>query len=229
MGPMKTLEVKDGQFHGEVGAVLPLDTKALDEDGQFEGYASVFGDKDQGYDIVAAGAFGDSLVKRPAAKVKMLFQHRTDVILGQWLEMREDAKGLYVKGQLFLEDDQAKKVHLWMRKGQLDGLSIGYRTIRHEFDEELGIRRLLELELREVSLVTFPMLESATVSLVKGDTLPTERELEKYLRDGGFSAAQSKAIIASGYKSLRSARDAADGDDTGLLDALRGLRGNLNT
>lgn len=218
---MTRAETKETTFNGKIGAAMPI--KAVDEEGQFEGYASVFGDRDMGDDIVVSGAFADSLVQRPAKRVKMLHQHRVDVILGEWLEMREDTKGLYVKGQLFLEDDQARKVHLWMRKGQMDSLSIGYRVVRHEFDNDLGVRRLLEIDLWEVSAVTFPMLESARISLVKGDQMPTERELERYLRDGGFSAREAKAIIADGYKSLRGARDAAEGDDTASLEAIERL------
>ena len=217
------LERKD--FHGETATLIEFDRKDVSDSGEFEGYASVFGVRDQGDDIVSAGAFAASLVERPVERVKMLWQHDPGTPIGKWLEMREDTKGLYAKGRLFLATQKGKEVHEFMKEGAVDGLSIGYRTRKDEWDSELGVRRLLDVSLREVSVVTFPMLESATVTLVKGDKLPTEREFERFLmREAGFSAQQAKGIIAHGYKSL-SARDA--GDDEGLLEAIRGLRSSL--
>lgn len=220
---MNRFETKDTAFKGNIGSALALDTKLLTETGEFEGYASIFGALDQGDDIVMPGAFTESLMKRPADKIKLLWQHQSDIVLGKFMEVREDSKGLYVKGKLFLNIQKAKEAHELMLEGAIDGLSIGYRTILSEYDRTTEVRRLTKMDLREISVVTFPMLESATVSLVKGDTLPTERELEKYLRDGGFSASQSKAIIANGFKSLKNMRDAGSGDEQGLKDALQQL------
>lgn len=222
------MRFKDSEFKGDLGRPVGLDVKQISEQGEFEGYASVFGDRDQGDDIVVSGAFSDSLVSHPIERVKMLWQHRPDKPIGKWLEAREDTKGLYVRGKLFLGIQQGRECHELMKEGAIDGLSIGYRTKSHQYDTDLGIRRLIKLDLREISVVTFPMLESATVSLVKGDSLPTEREFERWLmRDAGFSAQQAKAIIADGFKSLKSARDAGTGDENGLLEAIRGLRDSL--
>lgn len=221
---MTTLERKDDQFSGDLGRCLPFDGKALSDDGTFEGYASVFGDRDQGDDIVVAGAFSETLIRRPAAKVKMLRDHDTRLIIGKWVEMREDAKGLFVKGKLFTNIDKGRETHELMKEGALDGLSIGYRTLESQYDHQLGVRRLEKVDLREVSVVTFPMLESATVSLVKGDQLPTEREFEAWLvRDAGFTRSQAKSIIAHGFKSLKGQRDAAGSDADGVKDALHQL------
>lgn len=198
--------------------------KALSEVGEFEGYASIFGEMDQGRDVVLAGAFRDTLIKRPADRVKMLWQHDREKIIGKWLEIREDNRGLYVKGKLILGLEKAREAHELIMAGALDGISIGYRVVDDDYNRDLQIRYLKELELREVSLVTFPMLESASVSLVKGDALPTEREFETWLkREAGFTASQAKAIIAEGYKAvLKTGRDAG-GNGSGVVEALQQL------
>ena len=208
--------------HGLTKSAPIEELKALSEAGEFEGYASVFGVADQGGDIVMPGAFRASLINRPAQKVKMLWQHDTYKPIGQWLEVREDNRGLFVKGRLLLDLEKGKEAHTLLMAGALDGLSIGYRTVQAEYDRDTEIRHLKEVELREISLVTFPMLEVAGVSLVKGDAMPTEREFEAFLRDAGFSRQQSKAIIADGYKSLRSERDAG-GNGDGVAEALQQL------
>lgn len=196
--------------------------KALNEPGEFEGYASIFGEMDQGRDIVLSGAFRNSLIKRPADRIKMLWQHDRDKIIGRWTEIREDNRGLYVKGKLILGIEKGREAHELMMAGALDGMSIGYRTVVDEYDRETETRRLKEVDLREVSLVTFPMLESATIALVKGDERPSEREFEGWLRDAGFSHREAKAIIAEGYKSIKSERDAVS-DGEGVVSALQQL------
>lgn len=205
-------------------ALAPVEgVKALTDTGEFEGYASVFGEVDQGGDVVLAGAFRDSLSARPADRVKMFYMHESDKPIGKWLEIREDGRGLYVKGKILTTIEKGREVYEMLREGLLDGLSIGYRTLDDEFDRTQGVRRLKTVDLREISVVTFPMLESATVSLVKGETLPTERQFERFLmRDAGFSAQQAKAIIAGGYKAIKTERDAG-GDGEGVAQALKQL------
>lgn len=129
-----------------------------------EGYASLFGLADQGGDIVAPGAYSASL-KRLAEKgdkVRMLWQHDPGQPIGIWDEVREDAKGLWVRGRLLPEVAQAREAAALIAAGAIDGLSIGYRTVRAERDAQ-GRRVLTEVELWEVSLVTFPMLREAKV------------------------------------------------------------------
>lgn len=131
---------------------------------QNEGYASLFGLTDQGGDIVQKGAYAASL-KRLAArgdKVRMLWQHDPTRPIGVWDEIREDEKGLWVKGRLLPEIAQAREAAALIAAGAIDGLSIGYRTISAERDGK-GRRLLSEVELWEVSLVTFPMLAEAKV------------------------------------------------------------------
>jgi HK97 family phage prohead protease len=137
------------------------------DDGVFEGYASLFGAEDQGRDIVMPGAFALSLARMPAAEVRMLFQHDPAQPIGVWEAIREDGRGLHVRGRLTLGVGRAREILALIRDGALDGLSIGFRTRKAVRDARTGLRRLYEIELCEISLVTFPMLPSARVSAVK--------------------------------------------------------------
>ncbi len=126
------------------------------------GYASLWGVTDQGNDIVERGAYAASL-KRLAAKgetVKMLWQHDPAQPIGVWEEVREDDRGLWVRGRILTDVERGREAAALLKAGAIDGLSIGYRTLRATKDRE-GRRRLLELDLWEVSLVTFPMLREA--------------------------------------------------------------------
>jgi HK97 family phage prohead protease len=146
-------------------AALAL-TRANDA-GVFEGYASLFGVVDTGGDMVMAGAFARSLRKRGASGVKMLWQHQAFEPLGVWTMIAEDARGLKVEGRLDLTVARAREALSLMRGGAIDGLSIGFRTLRATTDKSNGARRLIELDLWEISIVTFPMLPQARVSAVK--------------------------------------------------------------
>ncbi|SET16839.1 HK97 family phage prohead protease [Paracoccus homiensis] len=137
-----------------------------------EGYASLFGLTDQGGDAVMRGAFAASLAKLSAKgdKVRMLWQHDPAKPIGVWDEIREDEKGLWVKGRLLPDVIQAREAAALIQAGAIDGLSIGYRTIRAERDQK-GRRALAEVELWEVSLVTFPMLPEAKVGRKEAEDL----------------------------------------------------------
>ena len=144
-------------------------TITLQGENRIEGYASLFGLRDQGGDRVAAGAYARSL-KRLAAEarpVRMLWQHDPAQPIGVWDEVREDARGLWVRGRLLDGVARAREAATLLAAGALDGLSIGYRTVRAEKAADGG-RLLTEIELWEVSLVTFPMLTEARVA-VKGE------------------------------------------------------------
>lgn len=136
---------------------------------RIEGYASLFGKTDQGGDIVSKGAYGASLKALGAAgrRVKMLWQHDPCEPIGIWDEVREDERGLYVKGRILDEVAKGREAAALIAAGAIDGLSIGYRTVKARKDDK-GRRLLSELELWEVSLVTFPMLPDARVG-AKGE------------------------------------------------------------
>ena len=141
------------------------------------GYASLFGAVDQGGDVVEPGAYGASL-KRLAAqggRVKMLWQHDPAQPIGIWEEVREDARGLFVKGRILIEVEKGREAAALLAAGAIDGLSIGYRTLTAAKDGA-GRRLLKELELWEVSLVTFPMLPEARVAAKAGAGLQAAAE-----------------------------------------------------
>ncbi|GAB4525454.1 MAG: HK97 family phage prohead protease [Amphiplicatus sp.] len=126
---------------------------------RIEGYASIFGAPDMNGDVVAPGAFR---ARRPAAEIRFLYQHAAEVPIGRWLSLAEHARGLYATGELILGSDAAREAYALIAGGGLDGLSIGFRTVRAR--REKGRRVILEADLWEVSLVTFPMAPGARVT-----------------------------------------------------------------
>lgn len=139
----------------------------IDADGTVEGYASLFGAVDQARDMVVRGAFADTLGKRGVRRVPMLFQHDPAEPVGIWLELREDAHGLYARGRLIPEVARARELLSLVKAGAVDGLSIGFKTVRGQIDPKTRIRRLLAVDLWEISIVTFPLLAGARVRAVK--------------------------------------------------------------
>jgi HK97 family phage prohead protease len=199
-----------------------FELKALAEDGTFSGYASVFGVQDQYRDVVATGAFSATLAEwsRKGRMPALLWQHQTDQPIGVWTTMREDAKGLYVEGRLLKDEvEQAGEAYALLKAGAISGMSIGFCTVADEFDTKTGVRTLTQIDLWEVSLVTFPCLDVARVEAVKSaDTIVTIRDFERALREIlGFGHAAAKSIARNGFKPA--ARD-ADPDQVEALAAL---------
>jgi HK97 family phage prohead protease len=188
--------------------------KEPDDDGRFEGYASVFGVVDRGMDIVERGAFAKSLAMR---KPKMLWQHDTEKVIGVWDEVAEDERGLFVKGRLLKDVSLGREAMALLRAGAIDSMSIGYMTKEAVAEANGRVRRLMDVELYEISLVTFPMNEAAQVTALKADA--TIRDWEGFLRDvGGLSHKEAKAFCAGGFKAMSSLRDVArdDGQNEGV-------------
>lgn len=182
---------------------------AIEADGTIKGYASVFGVKDSGGDIVMPGAFAVSLSDGRA--IRMLWQHDPSRPIGVWKVVREDERGLYVEGQINLSLHQGRETYEMLKGGLIEGLSIGYRTKRAK--RTAAGRELHEVELWEISLVTFPMLTDGRVSSVKahedGNFALLKRNVEKLVRDAGFTAVEAKAAAAGATDGLLGARDAA--------------------
>jgi len=155
------------------------------------GYASVFGVKDQGGDVVAKGAYAVSLARMSKAggRVKMLWQHDPTQPIGVWDEVKEDGTGLWVKGRILTEVEKGREAAALLTAGAIDGLSIGYRTVKAERDGK-GRRLLQELELWEVSLVTFPMLPEARVTAKSDAVSDVIRELAHVFEDARRSLAE---------------------------------------
>jgi uncharacterized protein len=198
--------------------------KALDDEARtIEGYGSIFGNVDSYGDIVMPGAFAKSIKKRKPA---MLWQHNSNQPIGVWDEIEETDKGLRLKGRIIdtsLGDDAYKLA----KAGALTGLSIGYSTVNYETDNTKDIRKLLEVKLYEVSLVTFPANEKATITGVKA-AHDTERDFEHFLRDAGYSREAAKIITARGYKALSGQREAESEELQLLAEALDRFAPSLN-
>ena len=214
--PMKSVCVCDDtgscQCDSEIKKIVFESEVKSDAKGIFTGYGSIFGNEDQGNDIVKKGAFTKSLTKRPASKVKMLFQHKTDEPIGVFTDIYEDNKGLFVKGQLAMGTQKGREAYELLKMGALDGMSIGFKADpdKQGYNEnKRGVRTLKEVDLMEISLVTFPMNESALIQTVKGNA-KNIREWEKILRDaGGLSRTESKI----GAKALSEALNQRDAED----------------
>jgi HK97 family phage prohead protease len=190
-----------------------LDLKAIADDGAFEGYASLFNREDLGHDIVLPGAFRDSLARRGPSGIKLLFQHNASEPIGIWDALAEDARGLFARGRLMLDIARAREIHALMRAGAIDGLSIGFRTVKARRDRA-GVRRLEKIDLWEISVVTFPMQPEARVAAVKqlglAGRMPTGRELERWLtRDAGLTRSEARALLRHGLKGLAATREPA--------------------
>ena len=149
------------------GLELPL--SAGPGTGVFSGYASLFNERDATGDIVLPGAFRESLLRRPAEDIRMLFQHDPAEPVGSWVEVRETERGLYVLGRLNRNVQRGRELLALLETGGIDGLSIGFKTVAARKDKATGARLLTKIDLWEISLVTFPMLEGARVSAVKSD------------------------------------------------------------
>ena len=150
-----------------------LDAAVMDvaADGTFTGHAAIFGVEDLAHDVIERGAFAGSLDRRGTSGVKMLWHHDPAEPIGRWLDIREDARGLFVRGRLSTAVARGREALALMRDGVLDGLSIGFRTVKGLRDRRSGLRRLTEVDLWEISLVTFPMQPGARVT----DVAPATR------------------------------------------------------
>lgn len=198
----------------------PFEVKEVGTDGTFAGYGSVFGELDSYRDIVMPGAFAKSLKADFSAKnrkVPMLWQHDSYNPIGVYEVIREDTKGLYVEGHCNMEVQQGRECHALMKQGALTGLSIGYTTVQSEWDEKAISRKLIEVNLWEVSPVTFPAGDSARAQVKTLAEVGTLSELEDYLRDAyGVSrkeatalASRLKAITAGQSDSVNAAAEAS--------------------
>ena len=215
----------DGLEHKQVA----FKAEKVDEDGTFSGYGSVFGNVDSYSEIVAAGAFKSSLkaIKDSGDPLPVLWQHNPTQPIGGYTELAEDSRGLKAAGFL-LKDDVAlaREAYALMKARVVKGLSIGYYVRADSYDEKTGIRTLTEVDLREISVVTFPANEQAQVdnikmtfqAMIKAGQLPGVKEFENFLREVGFSKTQAAFIANNGLSKLhRSESDSAKGE---LLDML---------
>lgn len=210
---------------------IPFEIKSITDDGEFTGYGSVFGVKDSYSDIVVKGAFANSLNKwkEKGRLPALLWQHKMDEPIGYYTKMVEDDNGLYLEGKLLIDiDPLAKRAHGHMKAKSLSGLSIGYILNDYEYDKEKSAFILKDIDLWEVSVVTFPACDEARIDNVKsiferGD-IPPPKEIERVLRDVGLSRTQSKAFMAGGYSSLKQRE--VDNEQENALNILKSIFNN---
>ena len=214
-------EITTGYFEveAELKAYHDDDEKEKDK-GMFEGYASIFGNKDLGNDVIEKGAFMRSLRRKGAKKIKMLYQHDTKEPIGVFDKVMEDQNGLYVKGRLAMGTQKGKEVYELMKMGAIEGLSVGYRVDAkgHHYDDKRKYRVLKEVDLMEISAVTFPMNPRARIQAVKSDM--TVREWEHKLREvGNLSHSESKVAASAVHKALSQREVDKDADLLGIINA----------
>ena len=199
---------------------VPFKIKAVSEDGLFSGYGSVLGVIDSYKEVVAPGAFAESLSQRTPA---LLWQHRSGEPIGVYSALREDQTGLYVEGKLALKTARGAEAYELLKMGAISGLSIGFMTREDSYDRVTDVRTLKKVDLWEVSLVTFPANDAARVSGVKSiDTIASLADAESYLRDaGGLSRREATAFVSR----IKSLHGRGDPDELGELLALANLRG----
>jgi uncharacterized protein len=208
---------------------LPFQLKAIEKTGEFSGYLSVFGNADSYRDVVMPGAFSDTLDAwaKKGALPPILWQHDSSNPIGPYTKMVQDEKGLYVEGQLLIDDvPQAKTAYALMKAKVIRGQSIGYQVDEENYDGKTNVNKLLKVDLWEGSIVTFPANVEANVTAIKstlsaGD-LPTLAEFEEHLREVGFSRSRAKAITSFGLAELLR-REAGTPDARGIETAVEAI------
>ena len=214
-----------------------LDVKNLAEDGTFEGYGSIFGNIDCYRESVVKGAFSKTLKKHEQDNnpVLMLWQHSWEDPIGVWKELKEDERGLYGVGEINLDVQKGREAYSLMKQRALTGLSIGYKEVKYTDNAE--VRLLEEIDLYEISPVTFPANEEARISAVKSERFqqfaqkmrnglpPSIKEFEDVLREAGIPKSMATRIASVGYaKAIRSESESTQKAEeaAAFLKALRG-------
>ncbi len=209
---------------------------AVDER-KVSGLASVFGGIDSYNDTVIKGAYAGAIKEAGSKGIPMLYQHNPDIVIGRWVKMEETDQGLIVEGHLTPGHSVANDVYASLKAGHMDGMSIGYRVPPGGASKRAdGVRMLTTIDLKEISIVTFPADTSARVAGIKAAE-QTEREFERLLlqvmRDAGvdFSRSEAIALMRDGFKGLSAKRDAGGRYEPATLrdlaiSAIRQVRGN---
>jgi HK97 family phage prohead protease len=214
--------------------------KAAGDEGQIEGYASVFGVRDSYNEVVMPGAFAESLAKhqREGTYPLMLWQHNPDEPIGVWNELSDDGKGLMGKGQLLKGVRRADEALIMLKAGAIQGMSIGYREVDVKPSDKGEPRQLIKLDLLEASIVSFPANRRARVDAVKAEGRmsdfaqrlrdgepPSVKEFEEILREAGIPKAMAVQIASVGYaKAVRSESEGGEAIKSAVSDAIASLR-----
>jgi HK97 family phage prohead protease len=197
-----------------------LQIKAMDDTGMFEGYASVFGVQDSDGDVIMKGAFKNTIAKskETGRMPKMLLQHDIRNLVGKYTDIQEDENGLFVKGRIIMETQQGRETFALLKEGILDAMSVGFNIPPGgAFGMNHGLM-IEEVDLMEISLVTFGANPEAMITSVK-----SIKDFERLLRDAGYSRKEATAIASHGYKA---ASDQSD-SEAEALEATRTLLNKL--
>lgn len=212
-----------------------LEIKADGDGYRLSGYGSVFDNEDSYGDVVAKGAFLQTIADRKASgrKLPMLWQHRSASPIGVWDEVKEDSKGLYMAGPLIKGVQLAEEARLLAQAGAVSGLSIGYYVRDSSFDQKLMITTLKAVDLVETSLVTFPANDDARVDAVKfmlaEGSLPPVKDFERFLRrEAGLSKTMAALVMTKGYAELLR-RESGDTDATKPSPVSPNVRASLES
>lgn len=205
-----------------------METHTLDEaTGRFEGYATVYDvpiDRMFGQVIMDEGLFSESIKRQGAENIRLLWQHNTDEPIGVYEEIKEDQKGVWVKGRLLVNEiARAKEVHSLMKNKAIGGLSVGFGVVEQYTDKKTGLTHYTKGELFEVSAVTFPANVEAKVSRVHANEFKTIRDFEEFLREAGFSRKEATVVASHGFNALQ--RDAEAEDE--ILQSITKLQQTL--
>lgn len=192
-----------------------LKLKGLTDTGEFEGVASVYGNKDSYGDVVEAGAFTKTIQENP--EIPVLYQHYDPIGKGT---VEDSTGGLLIRGKLLLEVKQAQEAYALAKANIVKGLSIGYRVIKDEWDSAKQVRRLLEVKLYEVSLVTFPANELAGITGIKGFDFAAWEDIMQEVKAGRTLSAATRARLQKLSDDIQALLSEADADD----EAAKSLR-----
>jgi HK97 family phage prohead protease len=198
-----------------------LEVKEVTEEGHFSGYGSVFNNVDLHRDVILPGAFEKTIERheKSGSMPAMLWQHSMKDVVGIYDSMKEDDHGLNLKGRLLIGENipEADKAYALMRNKAVRGMSIGFNIPKggEEWNKEDEVWEIKEIDLVEVSIVTYPANPEAQIATVKA-AIENPREFERLLRDAGLSANQAKRLMSGGYDALLK----RDVDDSGELEAL---------
>lgn len=216
---------------------LEIKAEEGDPEGTIRGYGSIFGVVDSYGEQTVKGCFKKSLAawrksKRP---IKMLWNHSSLEPIGGWYEFEEDDKGLALVGRLNLEVRRAQETYSLIKAREIDGLSIGYYEVKADpYDwGSVEPRNLYELDLREVSPVTFPALKEAQLDPVKAKRmrgeLLTTREFESALREKfGWARAFAEDVATLGYKTVLLREQGPDANpEKAVAEEVRSMRADL--
>lgn len=218
------IDLKDNHRVGLIAA--PVECKLAGAvDGEITGYGSVFGVRDSQGHIVEKSAFADSLAKHKlnGTAPAMLWAHDPDRPIGVWDAFEEDEYGLKLAGRLNLATQDGREAHALLKQGAVTGLSIGFRVVRggEKIDRD-GVRRILAIDLWEVSIVVFPANRDARISGVK--RLETRSAFETFLRSSGFPKAAARRLAGGGWPALHQQDDI---DTADLIAAVKSATNEL--